>query len=124
MLSTTMCISIDYIGVTLVSLPRYCRGFLQRLLCECHHLFQHLVELRHCDPPPPCRKRVRHFRQLLFTKIPIPILHKYYFRVTIVLSIHIILNGGRKRSYFSFIYYMVLGTLAGSFHTTNFFQTL
>ena len=28
-------LSIDYIGVTLVSLPRYHRGYLQRLFCEC-----------------------------------------------------------------------------------------
>ena len=30
----TVCLSIDYIGVTLVSLPRYQGGYLQRLLCR------------------------------------------------------------------------------------------
>ena len=31
----TVLLSIDYIGVTLVSLPRYRRGYLYRLFCRC-----------------------------------------------------------------------------------------
>ena len=30
----TVCLSIGYIGVTLVSIPSYLRGYLKRLLCE------------------------------------------------------------------------------------------
>ena len=31
----TIRLSIGYIGVTLVSLHRYCKGYLQGLFCEC-----------------------------------------------------------------------------------------